>query len=113
MRFILLATVLLQPEEYMPSAIIIDEPELGLHPYAISVLAALIKSASKQHQLIVSTQSVELVNEFEAEDLIVVDKHHGESTFKRLEQDSLHEWLEDYSLGELWKKNLLGGRPQR
>ena len=113
LRFILLATVLLQPETYMPSAIIIDEPELGLHPYAINVLAALIRSASEQHQLIVSTQSVELVNEFEAEDLIVVDKHLGASTFKRLDQDSLQEWLEDYSLGELWKKNILGGRPQR
>ncbi|MDY4350242.1 AAA family ATPase [Pectobacterium brasiliense] len=113
LRFILLATVLLQPEIYMPSAIIIDEPELGLHPYAINVLAALIRSASEQHQLIVSTQSVELVNEFEAEDLIVVDKHLGASTFKRLDQDSLQEWLEDYSLGELWKKNILGGRPQQ
>ncbi|KHN52590.1 AAA family ATPase [Pectobacterium fontis] len=113
LRFILLATVLLQPEIYMPSAIIIDEPELGLHPYAISILAALISSASEQHQLIVSTQSVELVNEFEAEDLIVVDKHLGASTFKRLEQDTLQDWLEDYSLGELWKKNILGGRPQR
>ncbi|WP_224555955.1 AAA family ATPase [Pectobacterium versatile] len=113
LRFVMLATLLLQPESYMPSAIIIDEPELGLHPYAISVLAALIRSASKQHQLIVSTQSVELVNEFEAEDLIVVDKHLGASTFKRLDQNTLQDWLEDYSLGELWKKNILGGRPQR
>lgn len=113
LRFILLTTVLLQPEELMPSAIIIDEPELGLHPYAINVLADLIKSASNQHQLIISTQSVELVNEFDVEDLIVVDKQHGASTFKRLEEEELKEWLEEYSLGELWKKNLLGGRPQR
>lgn len=113
LRFILLATVLLQPEEFMPSAIIVDEPELGLHPYAISVLAGLIKSASHTHQLIISTQSVELVNEFDAEDLIVVDKYQGASTFKRLNEESLKEWLEDYNLGDLWKKNLLGGRPQR
>ena len=113
LRFILLATVLLQPEEYKPSAIIVDEPELGLHPYAITVLAALIKSASHEHQLIISTQSVELVNEFDAEDLIVIDKKGGASTFKRLEADSLDEWLNDYSLGELWTKNVLGGRPQR
>lgn len=112
LRFILLATVLLQPEEFMPSAIIVDEPELGLHPYAINVLAELIKSASHEHQLIISTQSVELVNQFDAEDLIVVDKQGGSSTFKRLETASLSEWLEDYSLGDLWKKNLLGGRPQ-
>lgn len=111
LRFICLATVLLQPEEFMPSAILIDEPELGLHPYAISVLGSLMKSAAAQHQLIISTQSVELVNEFEAEDLIVVDKEQGASTFKRLNTLDLKDWLEDYSLGELWKKNLLGGRP--
>lgn len=113
LRFILLATVLLQPEEFMPSSIIIDEPELGLHPYAISVLASLIKSASEEHQLIISTQSVELVNEFDAEDLIVVDKVNSASTFKRLDLDELSVWLSEYSLGDLWKKNLLGGRPQR
>ena len=97
----------------MPSAIIIDEPELGLHPYAISILAALIGSTSHQHQLIISTQSVELVNEFEAANIIVVDKKEGASTFSRLDIDYLKEWLDDYSLGELWQKNLLGGRPQR
>lgn len=113
LRFICLATVLLQPEEFMPSAILIDEPELGLHPYAITVLGSLMKSASAQHQVIVSTQSVELVNEFEAEDLIVVDREQGASTFKRLDSDDLKEWLDEYSLGELWKKNLLGGRPGR
>jgi predicted ATPase len=113
LRFICLATVLLQPEEFMPAAIIIDEPELGLHPYAITVLGGLMKAASKRHQLIVSTQSVELVNEFEAEDLIVVDKQANASVFRRLDVDALREWLAEYSLGELWKKNLLGGRPGR
>lgn len=111
LRFICLATVLLQPEEFMPSAILIDEPELGLHPYAIAVLGSLMKSAATRHQLIVSTQSVELISEFDAEDLIVVDREQGASNFKRLESASLEEWLDDYSLGELWKKNLLGGRP--
>lgn len=113
LRFICLATVLLQPEEFMPAAILIDEPELGLHPYAIAVLGAMMKSASEMHQLIISTQSVELVNEFEADDLIVVDKAGGASTFKRLNAEALSEWLGEYSLGELWKKNLLGGRPAR
>lgn len=113
LRFICLATVLLQPEEFVPAAILIDEPELGLHPFAISVLAGLMKSASLEHQLIVSTQSVELVNEFDAEDLIVVDKRDGASTFKRPDAQALSEWLSEYSLGDLWKKNLLGGRPGR
>ncbi|MGP1681547.1 MAG: AAA family ATPase [Giesbergeria sp.] len=113
LRFICLATVLLQPEEFMPAAILIDEPELGLHPFAITVLAGLMKSAAQKHQLIVSTQSVELVNEFDAEDLIVVDKRGGTSTFKRPDTEALSEWLNEYSLGDLWKKNLLGGRPGR
>jgi predicted ATPase len=113
LRFICLATVLLQPEKFMPATILIDEPELGLHPFAITVLAGLMKSASNEHQLIISTQSVELVNEFGAEDLIVVDKRDGASTLKRPDTDELSEWLTEYSLGELWKKNLLGGRPGR
>jgi predicted ATPase len=113
MRFVCLATVLLQPEEFMPAAILIDEPELGLHPYAITVLAGLMKSASQQHQLIVSTQSVELVNEFDAEDLIVADKQDRATVLRRVDTVVLREWLEEYSLGELWKKNVLGGRPTR
>jgi predicted ATPase len=113
LRFICLATVLLQPEEFMPATILIDEPELGLHPFAIAVLGGLMKSAAGQHQLIVSTQSVELVNEFDVDDLIVVDKQAGASTFKRLNGEELAEWIAEYSLGELWKKNLLGGRPAR
>lgn len=113
LRFICLAVVLLQPQAFMPKAVLIDEPELGLHPFAIQVLAGLMKSAAQQHQLIVSTQSVELVNEFDAEDLIVVDKRAGASVFHRPDADALSEWLAEYSLGDLWKKNLLGGRPGR
>lgn len=113
LRYICLATVLLQPEQFMPKTVLIDEPELGLHPFAIQVLAGLMKSAAQEHQLIVSTQSVELVNEFDAEDLIVVDKRGGASIFTRPNIEALSEWLAEYSLGDLWKKNLLGGRPGR
>lgn len=113
LRFICLATVFLQPKDLMPSTLLIDEPELGLTPYAITVLGALMRSASLEQQLIISTQSVELVNEFEPKDLIIVDKIAGASQFKRLDAASLTGWLEEYSLGELWKKNVLGGRLYR
>jgi predicted ATPase len=113
LRFICLATVLLQPEEFMPAAILIDEPELGLHPFAITALGSLMKSTSDLHQLIVSTQSAELVNEFDADDLIIVEKHNGASTFRRLDSKLLEDWLSEYTLGDLWKKNVLGGRPTR
>lgn len=112
LRFICLATLLLQPENLMPETILIDEPELGLHPYAISLLASLIKKAATTRQIVVSTQSVELLNEFEANDIIVVNHTDDSSSFNRLSNDELQLWLsEDYTLGDLWKRNVLGGRP--
>jgi len=113
LRFICLATVLLQPIENRPKTILIDEPELGLHPYAITVLASLIKSASQETQIIVSTQSVDLLSEFSADDVIVVNRENNQSVLTRLKADELDTWLQEYSLGELWKKNILGGRPSR
>jgi predicted ATPase len=113
LRFICLATVFLQPTSLQPETILVDEPELGLHPYAITILASLIRAASREKQVIVSTQSVELLNEFTAKDVIVVDRKDGKSLLRRLDEDDLQEWLEDYSLGELWKKNIIGGRPSK
>ena len=109
LRFICLATLLLQPE--LPPIILLDEPELGLHPSAIAVLADLLKAASVSSQIIVSTQSVTLVNQMNARDIIVVDREGGQSVFRRLDETALKGWLEDYALGELWEKNVLGGRP--
>ena len=111
LRFICLATLLLQPISLLPDTILIDEPELGLHPYAITVLADVFKQVAEQRQLIVSTQSVELVNELSPEDVIVVDQEDGASTFKRFTEEELSGWLEQYAMGELWKRNILGGRP--
>ncbi len=111
LRFICLATVFLQPSEYQPTTILVDEPELGLHPYAIVVLASLMKAAATDSQVIVSTQSVDLLNEFDPEDIIVVDRENGSSLLRRLDGAKLGEWLEEYSLGDLWKKNIFGGRP--
>jgi predicted ATPase len=109
LRFICLATAILQPDP--PSTIIIDEPELGLHPYAIEILAELIQSVSKRTQLIISTQSPALVDCFEPEDIIVVNRKKGASYFERLEKRDLSSWLEDYSLGDLWRKNIVAGGP--
>lgn len=110
LRMICLATLLLQPDA--PDTIIIDEPELGLHPAAIELLSSLIKQASSNNkQIICSTQSVTFLNHFEPEDIIVVDRNNGESLFKRLDKISLSDWLNEYSIGELWEKNVLRGRP--
>jgi len=108
-RFICLATALLQPNP--PSTIIIDEPELGLHPAAIVVLGELIQVASKQTQVIVATQSPALIDQFGIEDIIVVNREDGASTFKRLKEKDFSAWLEDYSVGELWSKNVIAGGP--
>jgi predicted ATPase len=111
LRFIALATLFLQPEKYRPSVILVDEPELGLHPYAIEMLAALVRQASVTTQVIVSTQSSLLVDHFEPEDVLVADRVDDGTRLRRLESAQLASWLKDYSLGQLWEKNELGGRP--
>jgi predicted ATPase len=111
LRFMALVTLFLQPPETMPSMIIVDEPELGLHPAALAALAGMVRSASKNCQVLFATQSSQLVNEFEVEEIVVVDQDAGSSRFQRLERGPLAEWLASYSLAELWDKNVLGGRP--
>jgi predicted ATPase len=110
LRYICLATLLLQPDP--PALIALDEPELGLHPFAIRQLADLVKSASTRTQIVIATQSVTLLNQFDLDDLIVVNRIDGNSEFERPDKDRLREWLDEYSLGELWEKNVLGGRPR-
>ena len=110
LRFMALATALLQPSP--PATILIDEPELGLHPYALDVLANLILQAQERTQVIVSTQSAPLLNAFEPEHIVVVERDEGESVFRRLGVDELQEWMtEDYTLADLWQKNVYGGGP--
>jgi predicted ATPase len=107
LRFIALATVLMQPEP--PAVIVIDEPELGLHPQAIQKLAGLIKLASNKTQLIISTQSVNLVDSFKPNDIVTVDRSiiENQSIFKRLDEYKLKGWLEEHTLGELWERNII------
>jgi predicted ATPase len=111
LRFIALATLFLQPETHRPSVILVDEPELGLHPYAITLLASLIKQASVKTQVVVSTQSSLLLDHFQPEDVLVADRVDGGTSLTRLETEKLASWLADYSLGQLWEKNEIGGRP--
>lgn len=112
LRFIALSTLLLQPSVLRPSVILIDEPELGLHPYALGILAATIRSAGSGAQIIVSTQSALFLDYFEPKDVLVADRVDGATTFNRLNDERLSSWLEEYSLGQLWEKAELGGRPR-
>jgi predicted ATPase len=93
--------------------ILVDEPELGLHPYAITMLANLIKTAAAQTQIVISTQSALLLDNFEPEDVLVAELENGATTMKRLQSEDLKDWLDEYSLGQLWEKNQFGGRPAR
>lgn len=108
-RFICLATAMLQPDP--PATIIIDEPELGLHPAAISILAELLQDTAKRTQVIVATQSPALIDQFSVEDIVVVNREEGASTFQRLNEKDFSVWLENYSVGELWTKNVISGGP--
>jgi predicted ATPase len=113
LRAMALVTLLLQPIKDRPSLIIIDEPELGLHPSAIATLAGLLRSASEHSQIIVATESATLLDHFEPHDVVVTERCMGETVFKRLDSKDLQEWREDYCLSELWQKNVFGGEPSR
>ncbi len=110
-RFIALTVLFMQP--WLPKVIIIDEPELGLHPVAIDKLAGLINIAAQQGtQVIIATQSAELISKFQPEDVLTVNQIHGATEIKRLSSAELKNWLDDYTLGDLWKQNIMkGGQP--
>lgn len=111
LRAICLITLLLQPENELPALIVVDEPEIGLHPYALNVIAALFEKASHHTQVIISTQSSSFLDNFDPEDVIVVNREGRSSKFERLDATALEAWLEEYSLGEVWEKNVIGGGP--
>ena len=113
LRFMALAALLLQPKETLPSVIVIDEPELGLHPAAIIELVGMVRMASESAQVVLATQSPLLMNEFEPSEIVVVERDENRrcSVCQTLDEKRLATWLEDYSLSDLWEKNLLGGRP--
>lgn len=106
-----LVTLLLQPEDRRPRLIVIDEPELGLHPAAEMIIAGLIKAAAITRQVIISTQSATLLDHFVPEDVVVVENENGRSSFVRQSPDQLKAWLQRYTMGQIWQKDLIGGRP--
>jgi len=113
LRSMALVTLLAQPEKELPGLIVIDEPEIGLHPYALEVLAGLVKGASVHRPIILATQSAALVNQFAAEDVVTVTREKAQSKFERQNSESLASWLEEYAVGEIWERNLIGGTPSR
>lgn len=107
-RFIAMATLFMQPR--LPRVIIIDEPELGLHPIALQKLASLIKTATRRGtQVIAATQSAELISQFDPEDILTVDQQEDGTAIRRLNAEELADWLDSYTLGDLWKQNIIRG----
>src|SRR5258706_352736 len=106
-----IATLFLQPEDHLPDMIVLDDPGLGLHPQALEVLLGLMRSVSHRTQVILATQSATLLDYFDPGEIIVADLRTGESRFRHLDETELSAWLEDYAIGELWQKNVIGGGP--
>lgn len=111
LRLFALMTLLKTPRELLPRAILLDEPELGLHPAAIAIIGGMIRSLAHHRQVIVATQSPTLVDEFGLDQIQVLDLEDGQTRVRTIAPDDYGEWLDEYSAGELWRKNLLGGRP--
>ncbi len=112
LRFFALATLLSLPTEMLPDVLLLDEPELGLHPAAIALTGGMIKALTEERQVIVATQSPLLVDAFGLEEIFVLDLEDGRTQARKLDPDDYRVWLDDsFTPGELWQKNLLGGRP--
>ena len=111
LRYFCLVTLLNLPEEMLPSVILLDEPELGLHPSAVGLVGAMIKRISRHRQVIVATQSPLMLNEFDLGEVYVFDLKDGQTRVHRPDEEGLKNWVEEYSTGEIWLTNLIGGRP--
>lgn len=111
LRAICLISLLLQPKGTLPCLIVVDEPELGLHPYALEVIAALFRAASLHAQVLISTESSAFLDHFSSEDVVVVERHDEVTEFERPDTEKLASWLNEYTLGEIWEKNVIGAGP--
>lgn len=109
LRFMCLLAALYDPEP--PSLLCIDEPEAGLHPQLLRLLASVIRGASERIQIIITTHSADLLSYLKTpEAVMVVESKNGISELQRLDEERLKGWLEEYTLGELWEQGELGGR---
>lgn len=112
LRFFALVTLLNLPPEMLPGVLLLDEPELGLHPAAITLIGGMIKALAEERQIIVATQSPLLVDAFDLDEIFVLDLQEGRTEIRKLDPDKYRQWLDDsFTPGQLWQKNLLGGRP--
>lgn len=111
LRFFALVTLLNLPPEMLPGVLLLDEPELGLHPAAITLIGAMIDSVAMDRQVIVATQSPLLVDNFRLDEILALELENGRTTVRRFDDADYGQWLDEYSTGELWQKNVLGGRP--
>jgi predicted ATPase len=111
LRVIALCTLLLQPVKELPPVVILDEPELGLHPAALNIVAGLLKAASVHTQIVLATQSARLLDHFALDQIVVVEQRDGGSRFHRLDEAAYHSWLKEYTLSDLWERNVIGGGP--
>ena len=111
LRFFALVTLLNLPSEMLPDVLLLDEPELGLHPAAAALIGDMIKALARERQIIAATQSPLLVDAFDIDEILVLELQDGKTNVRRCDENQYREWLNDYTTGELWQKNLLGGRP--
>ncbi len=112
LRFFALVTLLNLPSGMLPDVILLDEPELGLHPAAVNLVGGMVNSLATERQVIVATQSPLLVDAFDLEEIFTLDLQEGRTQFRKLDPAKYQIWLDDgFSPGELWQKNLFGGRP--
>ena len=111
LRFFALATLLNLPKEMLPGVLVLDEPELGLHPKAITLVGDMIRAMAESRQIILATQSPLLVDAFELDEVFVLEMRDGRTELTNPDSVQLQTWLDEFSVGEMWQKNLLGGRP--